>query len=56
MKKIKLITVAAAMLLGFASCSDEQKALNYVSKDVMPEESIENELIKCLARVWGNNF
>lgn len=56
MKTFKLITIAAAMLLGLESCSDEQKALDFVSKEVMPEEKIENELIQRLAKAWGNNF
>lgn len=57
MKTIKLLTIASAMLLGLASCSDEQQALNFVSKKVMPEEKIETELIKYLARdYWGKNL
>lgn len=56
MKTIKFITIAAAMLLGLASCSDEKKALDFVSKEVMPEEKIELELTKYLAYTYGNIF
>ena len=44
------------MLLGLASCSDEKKALDFVSKEVMPEEKIELELTKYLAYTYGNIF
>lgn len=56
MKTIKFITIAAAMLIGLVSCSDEKKALNFVSKEVMPEEKIELELTKYLANTYGNVF
>ena len=44
------------MLLGLASCSDEKKAINFVSNEVLPENEIENELIKHLTKEYCNTF
>ncbi|KWW31706.1 MAG: hypothetical protein AUK63_400 [bacterium P3] len=56
MKTIKFIAIAATMLLGLASCSDEKKAINFVSKEVLPEKEIENELIKHLTKEYCSIF
>ena len=56
MKTIKFIAMAATMLLGLASCSDEKKAINFVSKEVLPEKEIENELIKYLTKEYCSIF
>lgn len=53
---IRTIILVATMLLCMTSCSNEQKALDFVSKKVVPEEQIENELIKNLAKDFGNSF
>ena len=56
MKTIKFIAIVTAMLLGVASCSDEKKAINFVSKEVLPESEIENELTKHLTKEYCSTF
>lgn len=46
MKTLKIIVFAAIALLGLASCSDERKALDFVSKEVATENNLDDFLIR----------
>ena len=46
MKTLKIIVFAAIALFCLASCSDEKKALAYVSEEVLPDSELTDFLIK----------
>lgn len=46
MKPIHLLTLIIVLMMGLSSCSDEQRALDFVSKEVVSEEELTDFLIK----------
>ena len=56
MKTLKIIIFAAIALLGLTSCSDEQKALNFVSKEVVTENNLDDFLIRYKIQLIKEDF
>ncbi|MBP5326704.1 MAG: hypothetical protein J6Y98_02160 [Bacteroidales bacterium] len=56
MKTIKIIVFAAIALFGLVSCSDEKKALNYVSEKVLSDSKLSDFLIKNKILMFKDSF
>lgn len=56
MKTLKNIVFAAIALFGLASCSDEKKALNYVSEEIVSDNELTDFLIKYNILMFKDSF
>ncbi|MCR5193729.1 MAG: hypothetical protein K6D59_10540 [Bacteroidales bacterium] len=56
MKTLKIIVFAAIALFGMAACSDEKKALNYVSEEVVPDSELNDFLIRYKLAMFKDDF
>ena len=56
MKTLKIIVFAAIALFCLASCSDEKKALDYVSEEVLPDSELTDFLIKNKILMFEDSF
>ncbi len=56
MKTIKIIVFAAIAMFCLTSCSDEKKALNYVSEEVVSDSELNNFLIRDKIALFKDDF
>lgn len=56
MKTLKIIVFAAVAMFCLASCSDEKKALNYVSEEVVSDSELNDFLIRCKIALAKDDF